>query len=265
MRITFFGLGEAGSAIAAGLATAGAEVHGYDPADVPTPEGVSRHADPTTACQGSSLLIAVTAAADARAALAQSHDRLEPGTIYADLSTASPGLKVDLAAEAESRGLKFADVALMSTVPDKGLATQALVSGPGAAPYARLINELGGNVEIVGDQTGQAAARKLLRSVVAKGLTTVLIESLEAARAHGDDRWVWPHLVELITDADEALMTRLISGTPIHVERRLAEMESARSFVESLGVPSTMTAATVDALRRIKAEGMPELPETSPF
>src|SRR4051812_36894297 len=34
MRIAVFGLGEAGSAIGADLATAGAEVHGYDPAPV---------------------------------------------------------------------------------------------------------------------------------------------------------------------------------------------------------------------------------------
>ena len=40
-RICVFGLGEAGSLIAADLAAAGVEVHGYDPAGVATPPGVT--------------------------------------------------------------------------------------------------------------------------------------------------------------------------------------------------------------------------------
>lgn len=257
MRVTVFGLGEAGSLIAADLAEAGAEVHGYDPADVDTPDGIVRHTMPGPAVKESMLVVAVTAAADAQKAIAQAWDEMKRGTVYADLSTAPPGLKEDLADTAALRGLPFADVALMGTVPGYGLGTPALASGPGAQTYAELVNELGGAVEVIGGRPGDAAARKLLRSVVTKGLTSTLIESLEAAEAHGDRDWLWPHLVELLTNADEALLRRLLEGTPRHIDRRIVEMESARSFLESLGVAPTMTAATVERLRRVRAEGMP--------
>lgn len=259
MRVTVFGLGEAGSVIAADLAAAGAEVHGYDPADVVTPHGVSRHAEPGSSVKGSRLVLAATAATDAQRAIAQAWDVMKRGTVYADLSTAPPGLKEDLADTAALRGLPFADVALMGTVPGNGLATPALASGPGAETYAEIVNELGGDVEVLGDRPGQAAARKLLRSVVTKGLTTILIESLEAAEAHGDSEWLWPHLVELLTDADEELLQRLISGTPGHIDRRIVEMESAQAFLESLHVDPTMTKATVDRLHRVRREGLPGL------
>lgn len=257
MRITVFGLGEAGSLIAGDLATAGAEVQSYDPADVATPDGVTRHESPETAVKGATLVLSATAAVDAQRAIAQAWSEMKRGTIYADLSTAPPGLKEDLADTAALRGLPFADVALMAPVPGSGLATPALASGPGAAAFADIVQPLGGQVEVVSDRPGHAAARKLLRSVVTKGLTSVLIESLQAAGAQGDVHWVWEHLVELVSGADETLMRRLITGTPKHIDRRVVEMESAQAFLESLGVPATMTAATAESLRRIQDAGMP--------
>lgn len=255
MRVTVFGLGEAGSLIAGDLASAGAEVHGYDPADVATPDGVTRHGKPGTSVEGSTLVLAVTAAADAQEAIAQALDEMRPGTVYADLSTAPPNLKEDLADTAALRGLPFADVALMAPVPGNGLATPTLASGPGAEDYAGVIRPMGGEVEVMSDRPGDAAARKLLRSVTTKGLTAVLMESLEAAEARGDAEWLWTHLVEFITEADERLMRRLIEGTPRHVDRRIVEMESARAFLESLDVDTTMTGSTVEVLRRIKEKG----------
>ena len=257
MRITVFGLGEAGSMIAVDLARAGAEVHGFDPADVATPEGVNRHEEPGASVKGSGLVLAITAAADAQRAIAQAWDEMRRGTIYADLATAPPAFKEDLADTATLRGLSFVDVALMGTVPGNGLATPALASGPGAVAYAGIVNQLGARVEVMSDRPGDAAARKLLRSVVTKGLTAVLIESLEAAEARGDTDWLWQHLAEFVADADESLVGRLIGGTSRHIDRRVLEMESAEAFLESLDVSSTMTSATVESLRRVKREGMP--------
>lgn len=110
---------------------------------------------------------------------------------------------------------------------------------------------------MVGERPGDAAARKLLRSVVTKGLTALVIEAMDAAGGRGDAEWFWQHLVELITDADETLLDRFISGTSKHVERRIIEMQSAHEFLESMAVPAPMTAATVESLRRIRSEGMP--------
>lgn len=252
--VAVFGLGEAGSLIAADLAAAGVTVSGFDPAEVPTPPGVERHHDPKSAVRGAELVIAITAAVDAQAAIAQAWDVIGRGTIYADLSTAPPSLKEDLDDTATLRGLPFADVALMATVPGRGLATPAFASGSGAEAYADLVNPLGARVNVVGEEPGTAAMRKLIRSVFMKGFTAVLIEAVATAEAAGDDEWFWEHVVEIIGDADEELLERLVSGTSTHRVRRHKEMEAAAQLLEILGVDPVMTRATVESLRSVDPE-----------
>ncbi|HEX6420331.1 MAG TPA: NAD(P)-binding domain-containing protein, partial [Acidimicrobiales bacterium] len=142
-RACVFGMGEAGSLIAADLAVAGVDVHGYDPAGVPTPAGVTRHDDPRTAARGADLVLGVTAAADAGTALDQALGDIPTGAVYADLATAAAGLKERLAGRAAGAGLRFVDVALMSTVPGTGLRTPALASGPGARAFVAALAPLG--------------------------------------------------------------------------------------------------------------------------
>ena len=260
LTIGFFGLGEAGSLISADLVAAGATVTGYDPAPRPTPAGVRRAADPRAALEGAQLVMAVTAAADAMGALTQALDAIPAGAVYADLSTASPVRKRELAAVAEARSLAFVDVALMAMVPGNGLFTIALASGPGADRYAALLAPVGVPVEPIGDEPGRAATRKLLRSVVMKGLPALIIESMRAAEAAGLAEVTWDNLIGQINAADAEFMRTLVEGTATHSVRRLAEMEAATELLESLGTDPLMTSATVESLRRMPAEGLPELP-----
>jgi 3-hydroxyisobutyrate dehydrogenase-like beta-hydroxyacid dehydrogenase len=261
--VAVLGLGEAGSRFAADLVKAGSRVKGFDPADVPTPDGVERHHDPQAAVTDASVVLALTAAADARTALTQALDGYADGALYADLATSAAGQKRDLAAIAGSRGLDFTDVALMSTVPGNGLGTPSLASGPGSRRYVATMTPLGARCEVVSDSPGDAATRKLLRSVVMKGLTATLIEAMRAAEAAGQAEWLWPHLVEEITAADEALLSRLVAGTGPHARRRRHEMESTVALLEELGIDPVMTRATVENLRRIPDEGVPRLPSLS--
>jgi 3-hydroxyisobutyrate dehydrogenase-like beta-hydroxyacid dehydrogenase len=258
-RVCVFGLGEAGSLIAGDLAAAGVEVRGYDPAEVGTPDGVARSADPGAAVRGAEVVLAVTAAADAPAALAQALRDVPAGAVYADLSTASAGLKRQLAATAATAGLSFADVALMAPVPGNGLRTRALASGPAAAAFVAALAPLGMPVEDAGAEAGLAATRKLLRSVVMKGLAALIIESLEAAEAAGLAAETWDTVVAQLTAADEALVRRLVAGTGRHAVRRTHEMEATVELLTELGVEPTMTRATAIHLRRIATT----TPETS--
>lgn len=250
MRIAVFGLGEAGSLIAADLARVGVEVHGFDPADVPTPDGVHRHDLPTSAVAGAELVIAVTTASDSKTAMAQAWELIGPETIYADLATANPRLKIELAETAGERGVPFVDVALMAPVPGKGLTTPALAAGPGAAIMSAALNPLGAGLEPIEGEPGAAQARKLTRSVVTKGLAALVREAMAAARVAGDDEWAWSHLVELLETTDRSFVERLMASTDIHAERRLAEMEAAADYLGDLGVPADLTRATIEHLRR---------------
>ena len=263
VRVCVFGLGEAGSLLAADLAAAGVAVAGYDPAAVPTPPGVVRHDDPRAAAAGVDLVLAVTGAADAPDALAQALDAIPRGAVYADVATASAGLKRRLATQATGAGLGFADVALMAPVADTGLRTPALVAGPCAREVAAFLAPLGMPIEDVGPEPGLAATRKLLRSVVVKGLTAVVMESMRAAEAAGLAEETWDNVVAQLGALDEPVVRRLVEGTGRHAARRVHEMEAAAELLDELGVEPTMTNATADHLRRVAAGGdsaVPALP-----
>ena len=121
-------------------------------------------------------------------------------------------------------GASFADVALMGVVPRDGLSTPALVSGPGAQAFAARLRPLGMPVEVLGDEPGVAAARKLLRSVFMKGLAASCLESLRAARAAGCEDWMRAEIEAVLTGADAALLERLVTGSARHATRRIAEV-----------------------------------------
>ncbi len=260
LTVGFFGLGEAGSLISADLAAAGAAVTGYDPAPTDTPHNVQRATDPRPAVAGADLVMAVTAAGDAMSALTQAIDAIPAGAVYADLATASAGRKRDLAEVAAGRSLLFVDVALMAMVPGNGLFGKSLASGPGAERYVGTLGPIGVPVEWIGEEPGLAATRKLLRSVVMKGLPALMIESMRAAEAAGLAAETWDNLIGQLSSADERFIRTLLGGTATHSARRTAEMEAAIELLESLGVDPVMTRAATEHHRRMPAEGLPGLP-----
>lgn len=260
-HVTVFGLGEAGAEVAADLVRRGAVVAGFDPAERPTPGDVTRHDDPRRAVEGADVVIALTAASDATTALVQALEEIPSNAVYADLATSSVALKRELAARAAGRSLGFADVALMSTVPGKGIATPQLVAGIGAARYVELMTPLGAPATYVSEQAGEAAVRKLLRSVVMKGLAALLIEALEAGEAAGLQDWLWDHVAEEIVGVDDGFLRRLVEGTGPHAVRRLHEMEVAQELLEELGIQPRMTAGTVRSLERATTTGTPHVPD----
>ncbi|HEX2782022.1 MAG TPA: DUF1932 domain-containing protein [Ilumatobacteraceae bacterium] len=259
--IAVFGLGEAGSRIATDLAAAGAEVRGYDPAAVPTPAGVHRTEQPDDAVVDADLVLAITAAADAPGALMQAISAIGSGSIYADLSTAPALLKQSLAATAEGAHLRFVDVALMAIVPGRGARTPSLASGSGAAAYGTAFAALGfESVEVISAEAGDAATRKLLRSIFMKGFAAVIIEAMTAAEAAGQRDWLWGNLVDEISAAGAPMLSRLVRGTGPHAVRRLHEMEASAALITGLGIDPIMTDATVASLLRVIRDGLPDIP-----
>jgi 3-hydroxyisobutyrate dehydrogenase-like beta-hydroxyacid dehydrogenase len=208
-------------------------------------------------------VLAIPAAADADTALLQALEDIPTTAVYADLATASPEHKRAGAAGGPTRA-GVVDVALMSAVPGSGLATPQLVSGPGATRYRTLVHDLGVHVEVVGDQPADAATRKLLRSVVTKGLAALLIEVMRAATEAGLAAWAWKHLAEELTTLDEAFLRRLVEGTGHHAERRQHEMEAVSQLLTDLGVEPRMTDAMVDSLRAARRRTPPPLPGAGP-
>ena len=243
--VAVLGLGEAGRRLASDLVALGVEVRGYDPLTVTAPEGVTRASDPVSAMSGATTVLALTTGATALAAAESALPGLRTGVIYVDLSTASPSLKVDIAALVAGAGARFADAALLGPVPARGLATPALASGPGAQAFADAFRPLGMPVEVVSDVPGDAASLKLLRSVFMKGLAASALESLQAAKAAGHAEWLGREIAAVI---GEPLLERLTEGSRRHAVRRVDELHAARDLLLELGVEPRVTVASTAVL-----------------
>lgn len=248
LTVAVLGLGEAGGAIARDLVKAGATVRAYDPA-VPAADGMVQTSDEADAAKGSDLVLSVNSS---RAAVDALRAGVAEATVWADLNTASPGLKKQLASLAGD--VPFADVAIMAPVPGRGLRTPMLTSGPAAARVAEMLGSLGASVETMDGPAGLAAERKLLRSVFFKGLAAAVVEALEAGRAAGCEEWLRDNITEELTRAGESTVDRLVSGTRQHAVRRADEMAAATDMLTELGMAPTITAATRDLLVRLAGE-----------
>ena len=248
--VAMIGMGEAGSAIATDLVSAGASVRGWDPVAAP-PEGVEAASDAAAAASGTDLVLSANSASVARNAAEAVVPVLRDGLLFADLNTAAPALKRELAEVIAPTGALFADVALIGPVPGNGLSTPALVSGSGAERFAALLGPLGMPVTVVGPDAGEAAARKLARSVFAKGLAAAIGESLAAAGELGFEEWLYADLERTLEDADGALLRRLIEGSRLHAVRRMDEMAAAVEMLEGAGVEPRIASASEAWLRSL--------------
>ncbi|MFT3864265.1 MAG: DUF1932 domain-containing protein [Solirubrobacterales bacterium] len=254
VRVALLGLGEAGSAIAADLIAAGAAVSGRDPAGAPALDGLDFFDTAPEAVAGAAVVLSVNWASAVLEAAGEAAPALGPGTVFADLNTAAPRRKEEVAALIEPTGALVADVALLSPVPGRGLATPAMVSGPGAEALVAALNPLGAAMEVLGPRPGEAAERKLLRSVFVKGLTIAAIESLEAARAAGQEEWLREHLAETVENADAAWLERLVSGSRPHARRRTEEMRAAAEMLDAQGTPSLIARAAAEWYEQLAKE-----------
>jgi len=274
-RVRLIGLGEVGQILARDLAAAGVDhITAWDVAFADEASGPSRavsacgvHAasTPTDAAREAEVIIsAVTAAEDVTAARAVAPG-IARGAIYLDLNSASPGQKRASAEVVEAAGGRYVEAAVMSPFPPRRLASPMLLGGPHAAEALEALQALGfTGAEVFSDQVGGAAAAKLCRSVMVKGIEALLTESLLTARCYGVEGVVLDSLSDLLPIPDwESTARYMISRSLEHGTRRAEEMREASRTVGEAGVDPIMSDATAErqdqaAVHR-SAQGAPGL------
>jgi 3-hydroxyisobutyrate dehydrogenase-like beta-hydroxyacid dehydrogenase len=243
-RVAILGLGEAGGRLASDLAAAGVDVRGYDPdpgRDVPS---IAREPDAASAAAGCDVVLSVNTAKAALEAVDAALPALRETTIYADLNTASPELKRELATVVAGSGAGFVDVALLGPIPTRGLFAPVLASGAAARRFADLFGPLGMPVSVISDEPGDAAGLKLVRSVFMKGLAAAVVESVQAAEAIGHREWLEREIEAMIGP----FLQRALEGSRKHAARRVDEMEAARDLLVVLGVEPLIASASAAQL-----------------
>ncbi len=270
-RIALIGYGEVGRIFAAGLAahaaTSAWDLKFDDPASFAAAQQAAQAAGvqlpPSLAAlcaQADWLICAVTA--DQTLAAAEAVARhIQPGTLYLDLNSASPGTKQQAAACIEAAGGGYVEAGVMTSVPPYGVRVPMLLGGPQAAALAELLQAWGMEAKAVSDQLGVASAIKMCRSVMIKGLEALVIESYATARAYGVAEHVLPTLAETFPSIDWPKQgAYFFSRVVQHGQRRADEMREAARTVQEAGLPSVMAAAIAD-----KQQGVADLARAGVF
>lgn len=259
--IAVIGLGEAGALYARGLRDAGYTVTGYDPFTTLDESGISQRDELADAVADTALVLSLVGARAAEPVALDALRGMRAGAVFADLNTGAPGLKKTLGAAAAERGILFADVAVLAPVPRAGVRTPLMVSGTGAAHFTALFAAAQAPVHDIGGAAGDAAARKLIRSVFMKGLAALVIESTSAAREAGCEDWLREQIADEFAGDAEQLIQRLIDGSRQHAARRAHEVDDARAYLDELDSPGWVTDATRRWFARLLGE---DTAQTSP-
>ncbi len=126
-----------------------------------------------------------------------------------------------------------------------------LTAGPHAETIAPLLAELDMRASIVGPQTGAAAAIKMIRSVLIKGIEALTLECFLAAARAGVLDEVTASLKNNYPGVDWAKMSEYnLERMASHGERRAAEMEESAATLRELGIEPVMVDATVSTPAR---------------
>jgi len=268
-RISFIGFGEAGQAIASGLRDSGIERIGAWDILFPLPEGARlraageklgvrlAHSAAEAVAETDMVISAVTAASSLEAARSV-EPYLNGNPFYLDINSVSPGRKQETAKLLDGKA-RYVDVAVIAAIHPARHRTPMLLAGPHAEAISPLLQELDMRISVVAPQTGAAAAIKMIRSVMIKGIEALTVECFLAAARAGVLDEVTVSLKNNYPGVDWAKMSEYnLERMASHGERRAAEMEESAATLRELGIDPLMVEATVARQREMGAAGKHE-------
>lgn len=254
--VSFIGFGEAGQAIARGLHGEGVERIAAWDILFPQSEGAALKAAGTAigarigssaadAVKDADIIIAAVTAASSVEAARSAVPHLSGTPYYLDINSVSPGKKQETAALLGDKA-RYVDVAIIAPILPGLHTTPMLLAGPNAASVAPLMSELGMQVKIAGDKIGTAAAIKMMRSVMIKGIEALTLECFLAASRAGLIEEVTASLDQSYLGIDWVKFAAYnVERMASHGERRAAEMEESARTLRELGVEPRMVDAMV--------------------
>ncbi len=255
MKIAYIGFGEAARAFTDSLAGhEGVEfVAAYDVAQTDamreeaTRRGLRFETDVAQALQGADWVISAVTADQSYIAAEHALDALQPGQLFIDINSVSPGRKQKTAALVAQRGAQYLDMAVMAPVHPRGHATPVLVAGETAADVATDLEKLGFSFEVISDQAGEATAIKMVRSMFVKGLEALTVEVSLAAAATGCYERVIPSLAETFPGLGwPDNISYMFERTLHHGIRRAAEMREVAATYDELGFTGALADKIAD-------------------
>ncbi len=261
-RIAFIGLGEAGQAMAAGLREDGvSDITAWDilfPVssgakliEAANASGVRVASSAADAVRDADIVIAAVTAASSREAAQSVVGHLAGKPLYLDVNSVSPGRK-QASATLLGDSARYVDVAIVSAIYPARHKSPMMLAGPDAAEAEPVLAALGMKTQIVGGDIGAAAAIKMIRSVMIKGIEALTLECFLAASRSGVADQVAASLHNNYPGIDWGKMSeynieRMIS----HGIRRAAEMREVAETLRELGVDPMLTTGTIERQQQL--------------
>jgi len=268
-RISFIGFGEAGQAMASGLREGGLEQVAAWDILFPQAEGAKLKAAGDTmgvrlatsaadAVADADMVIAAVTAASSLEAAQSVAPHLAGNPYYLDVNSVSPGRKQATAKLLDGKA-RYVDVAIIAPIHPKRHKTPLLIAGPYAEGIAPLLREMEMTLKVVPGETGKAAAIKMIRSVMIKGLEALTLECFLAAERAGLVDEVAVSMQNNYPTLDFGKIADYnIERMASHGERRAAEMEESCVTLRELGIDPAMTEGTVRRQREMGRIGKAE-------
>jgi 3-hydroxyisobutyrate dehydrogenase-like beta-hydroxyacid dehydrogenase len=192
------------------------------------------------------IMMSAVTANQAAAAAEQSAPYLTAQHIYADLNSVSPGLKQCIARIIEASGARFAEIAMMAPVPPYGHKVPMLAGGGGAEDFVAELAPFGISAEIVSREVGTAAATKMFRSIIVKGMEALITECVLGASRYNADERVFASLSESYPGINwKELADYMVGRVVVHGERRAREMEEVAATLREINIEPIMAEAIV--------------------
>jgi len=197
------------------------------------------------AALGADLIISAVTAGSAVAVANACCEGLSPGAWFFDLNSAAPATKQKAARVIERAGGRYVEASIMAPIYPKGIAAPILLGGPFAQTFEEGARSLG----FVGAtfycrEVGKAAAAKLCRSIMTKGVEALILESLTAAAHYGVHEDVIQSLHNLLPHPDWTAHAQYMTSPALeHGTRRAEEMRQAANMASDAGLDPWMANA----------------------
>jgi 3-hydroxyisobutyrate dehydrogenase-like beta-hydroxyacid dehydrogenase len=173
--------------------------------------------------------------------------------LYLDANAISPMTADAIAAVLKPAGVSFVDGCIIGAAARMGKGTIVYVSGPQAQSMQALA-EFGIPIRVLGPNTSQASAFKVVYAGLTKGLQGLFVELLMGAHRFGLLNEVRAQYEESFPGLLDKISTSIV-GLRIHAARRAEEMDELKRTFNHHGMKSFMAPAAQKVLEAIAALG----------
>lgn len=184
---------------------------------------------------------------------------LKPNTVYIDLNSTSPFIKIELSKIIQSTKADFIEGAILGAIGIAGSKTHILVTGKKGKEVAEVFNKLGMNMSYYSPEIGKASMFKMLRSIFSKGLEALILECLIAGKKAGIEKDLWVDITNFMSKKPfDQIAANWIQTHVTAYERRYHEIVQVVETMKEIGVEPIMTSNTENFFRRSLSLGLKE-------